>query len=101
MHRLSGLDSMFLSLESTTNLFQVGAIAVLDPSTAPPGSPPPHEGLRRVIEQRLHVLTPLRRRLVSVPGGLDHPRWLEDETPDLDRHVIPARLPAPGGPLEL
>lgn len=101
MQRLTGLDSMFLSLESATNLFQVGAIAVLDPSTAPPGSPPPHEGLRRVIEERLHMLAPLRQRLVTVPGGLDHPRWLEDETLDLDHHVIAAELPAPAGPREL
>jgi diacylglycerol O-acyltransferase / wax synthase len=101
MQRLSGLDSMFLSLESATNLFQVGAIAVLDPSTAPPGSPPPHEGLRRVIEQRLHILPALRQRVLSVPGGLDHPRWVEDEALDLDHHVIRAELPAPVSPRDL
>ena len=41
MQRLSGIDSMFLSLESPTNLFQVGAVSVIDPSTAPAGSPRP------------------------------------------------------------
>lgn len=100
MHRLSGMDSMFLSLESPTNLFQVGAVTVLDPATAPPGSPPPHEALRRVVAERLDRLAPLRRRLVGAPGGLDHPRWVE-VTPDLGRHIVRGALPAPGTEREL
>jgi len=101
MQPLSGLDSMFLSLESETNLFHVGAVAVFDPSTAPAGSPSPHEGLRRVIEDRLHLLAPLRRRAVSVPGGFDHPHWVEDRDLDLGRHLIRGALPSPGGSDEL
>jgi len=101
VQRLSGLDSLVVSLESPTNLFQVGAITVLDPATAPPGSPPPHEALRQVIESRLHLLSPFRRRLVEVPAGLDHPRWVEDRRPDLSRHVRRGALPSPGGESEL
>ena len=100
MRPLSGIDSMFLSLESSTNLFHVGAVSVLDPSTAPEGSPPPHEALRRVIESRLDRLPPFRRKLVTVPGGLDHPRWIED-APDLERHIRRGALPAPGDDREL
>jgi diacylglycerol O-acyltransferase / wax synthase len=101
MQRLSGIDSMFLSLESQTNLFQVGALSIIDPSTAPEGSPPPYEALRRVILERLHLLAPFRRRLVAVPGGLDHPRWIEDPDFDIDRHLRRGALPSPGGPAEL
>ena len=101
MQRLSGIDSMFLSLESPTNLFQVGAVSVIDPSTAPAGSPLPYEALRRVILDRLHLLAPFRRRLVPVPGGLDHPRWIEDPDFDVDHHLHRGALPAPGGPVEL
>lgn len=101
MHRLSGLDSFFVSLESPTNLLHVGAIAVLDPSTAPPGSPPSYEALHRVVESRLHLLPPLRRRLLTVPGGFDHPRWVEDRPPDLQRHLLRGALPSPGGEREL
>lgn len=100
MQRLTGLDSLFLSLESPTNMFQVGAVTVLDPSTAPAGTPPPYEALRQVIAERLHLLPPFRRRLATVPGGLDHPCWVEDE-PDLDWHVRRGALPSPGGPAEL
>ena len=101
MKRLGGLDSLFVTLESPTSLFHVGAVGVFDPSTAPPGSPPPFEGIRRVLEQRLHLLGPFRQRLVRVPGSLDHPRWIEDPDLDLDNHVLRGALPAPGGPSEL
>ncbi len=101
MRRLSGLDSMFLSLESDTNLFHVGAVAVLDPSTAPEGAPPPHEAFVRVVESRLDQLPQFRRRLVGVPTGLDHPRWLEDTKVDLAHHIKRGALPSPGGEREL
>ena len=101
MRRLTGLESIFVSAETPTNLFHVGAVAVLDPSTAPAGSPPPHEALMQVIEERMHLLTPFRRRLVKVPGGLDHPRWAEEGTVDLRQHVIRAALPQPAGMSEL
>ena len=91
---------MFVSLESATNLFQVGAVTVLDPSTAPPGAPPPHEALRRVLEDRLDRLGPFCRRVVTAPGGIDHPRWVACR-PDLDRHVRRAALPGPGSDVEL
>ena len=100
VQRLSGLDSLFVSLESQTNLFQVGAIAVLDPATAPDRSPPPYEAFRSVVENRMHLIPPFRRKLVPVPGGLDHPRWVED-SPDLDRHLRRGALPSPGGDCEL
>jgi diacylglycerol O-acyltransferase len=100
MRPLTGIDSMFLSLESPTNLFHVGAISVLDPSTAPDDSPPPHEALRKVVESRLDRLPPFRTRLVTVPGGIDHPRWVDD-VPELEYHIRRGALPAPGGEAQL
>jgi diacylglycerol O-acyltransferase len=100
MRPLTGIDSLFVSLESRTNLMHVGAVSVLDPSTAPPDSPPPYEALRMVVENRLDRLPPFRKRLVEVPGGLDHARWVQCE-PDLGRHVRRGALPSPGGEREL
>ncbi|MDE3086601.1 MAG: wax ester/triacylglycerol synthase family O-acyltransferase [Acidobacteriota bacterium] len=100
MRDLSGVDSMFLALESRTNLFQVGAVSVLDPATAPDGAPAPHAALQQVLAGRLDRLGPMRRRLVPVPGDVDNPRWVEGE-PDLDRHVRRGALPAPGSEREL
>lgn len=101
MRRLTGLESFFVSAETPTNLFHVGAVAVLDPSTAPPGSPPPHEALAQVLAERMHLLAPFRRRLVSVPGGLGHAYWAEEGSVNLSNHVIRAALPKPGGMHEL
>lgn len=100
MQRLRGIDSMFVSLESSTNLLHVGAIAVLDPSTAPAGGPPPVEALRAVLAARLDRLPSLRRRLAPVPGGLQHPRWV-GAVPDLGLHVRHRAIPRPGGEHEL
>ena len=47
-------------------------------------------------EDRLHLLEPLRRRLVNVPVGLDHPFWIEDPDFDLDFHVRHTAVPPPG-----
>src|SRR5215469_6339366 len=92
---------MFVSIESPTNPFHVGAVTVLDPSTAPPGTPHPFDALRRVIGDRIHLIPMFRRRLVEVPGGLDHPRWIEDRDFDVDQHLQRGALPTPGGPVEL
>lgn len=101
MRRLSGLESFFLSAETPTNLLHVGAVTVFDPSTAPDGSPGRYEALCRVLEERMNLLPPFRRRLVGVPGGLDHARWVEDAEFDVRHHVMRAALPPPGGMAEL
>ena len=104
MEPLSGLDAAFLSLESETSRLHVGAVLVLDP---PEGrrslfSPSTRFAqIRRMIEQRVHLVRPLRQRVVRMPFGLHHPVWVDDGDFDLDDHVRRAGLPAPGGPREL
>src|ERR1700755_764001 len=41
-------------------------------------------------------LEPLRRRLVEVPFGLDHPYWVADADVDLDFHIREIHLARPG-----
>ena len=100
MQELRGVDSMFLALESSTNLFQVGAVTVLDPATAPDGALPPYEAMHQVLAGRIDRLAPMRRRLVEVPGGMGNPRWA-DADPELARHLRRGALPAPGSEREL
>jgi len=52
--------------------------------------------VRRAVEERIHLLTPFRERLVDVPFGLDHPYWVEDPHFDLDYHIRGARVAPPG-----
>jgi WS/DGAT/MGAT family acyltransferase len=59
------------------------------------------EVFRRTIARRLHLLDPLRYRLVDIPARLHHPMWLQDCAVDLDYHLRRVQVPAPGGRREL
>jgi diacylglycerol O-acyltransferase / wax synthase len=99
MQRLRGFDASFLHFETATNHLHVGQACVFDPSTAPAGHS--FDNVRQLIEDRIHLIPPFRRRLAEVPLGLHHPVWLEDPDFDLDYHLRRAALPAPGGACEL
>jgi WS/DGAT/MGAT family acyltransferase len=99
MHRLSGLDASFLALETPANHMHVMGVAVVDPSDAPADFG--FERFVRHIAERLPLIPPFRRRLVTVPFGIDAPVWIEDPAFDLDYHLRHVTAPAPGGPSEL
>jgi diacylglycerol O-acyltransferase len=104
MEPLGGLDGAFLALETNTNHLHVAAVMVLDP---PEGrrslfsSSTRFTQIRRVIEQRIHLVPPLRQRALRVPWGLHHPVWVDDPEFDLDDHLRRASVPEPGGRAEL
>src|SRR2546426_3619201 len=95
MRQLTSLDAQFLALESARQAGHVGGLAILDPSTAPGGSLD-CEDIKRLMEERLPLLPPMRWRLAEVPLGLDYPYWVDDPDFDLDFHVRELALPAPG-----
>ena len=99
MKRLSGVDSMFLYMETPTNHMHVAGVFLLDPTTAPDGFS--FARVHSMVAQRLNRAAPFRRRLVEVPFRLAHPLWIEDPDFDLDYHVRRACLPSPGGRAEL
>jgi WS/DGAT/MGAT family acyltransferase len=104
MQPLVGMDAAFLALETPTTPMHVGVALVLDPpeGTRSLFSPSTrYAQIRRVIEQRLHLITPLRQRAIRVPFGLHHPVWVDDPEFDLDDHLSRASLPSPGGRAEL
>jgi WS/DGAT/MGAT family acyltransferase len=84
--RVQGMDAAFLEMESPTMHLHVVGVLVLDPSTA--GVELSAERLASLFAERLHLIPPFRRRVVEVPGGLDHPRWIEDPDFDLGRHIF-------------
>jgi WS/DGAT/MGAT family acyltransferase len=94
VQQLTGLDATFLYMETGATLGHVCGVALLDPQT--PEGRLTFDTVRAVVEQRLHLLPPLRRRLVEVPLGIDRPYWVEDPHFDLDFHVRELALPAPG-----
>jgi WS/DGAT/MGAT family acyltransferase len=99
VQQLTGLDAAFLAMETDSVFGHVGSVVVVDPSTAP--EPLTLERLTGLIDRRLHLIPPFRRRLVTVPLGLDQPYWIEDPDFDLEYHVRELALPEPGNDKQL
>ena len=94
MQQLTGLDGAFLAMETHAVFGHVGSVCIVDPTTA--SDTLTLERLSEVVEARLHLVPPFRRRLATVPLGLDQPYWIEDPDFDLEYHVREIALPSPG-----
>jgi WS/DGAT/MGAT family acyltransferase len=91
MELLSGVDGVFLNLETAATPMHVGSLHLFE-------TPPGYKGnffaaVRRMMESRMVPV--LRRRLAALPLQLANPVWLQGEI-DLDYHIRRVRLPAPG-----
>src|SRR5947209_13306173 len=94
MRQLTGLDSAFLNLENATQFGHVSGLSIF---TRPEIERyEPYAAWKEQLEERLHLLEPLRRRLAEVPLGLDHPFWINDPDFDLQFHVRHTAVPPPG-----
>jgi len=100
MRQLTSLDAQFLALENARQTGHVAGLAIYDTSTAPNGRLSCAE-MKELIASRLHLLPPLRWRLVEVPLGADYPYWVDDTDFDLDFHVRELALPPPGDGTQL
>src|ERR1044072_5033438 len=98
MKPLSGMDASFLYMETPSQLAHVVGTLILDPSAGEGFS---YERIVEGLRNRMHLLEPFRRRLVTVPFNLGHPVWIEDPDFDLESHVHRAAVPAPGTMREL
>ena len=98
MKRLSGLDSMFLSLETPRWPMHVAGLTVLDPREAPGFG---FEQVRDSFAERIGRVPKMMWKLKEVPWGLDRPVWVEDRDFDVDRHFERVAVKAPGGRREL
>jgi diacylglycerol O-acyltransferase / wax synthase len=95
MRQLTSLDAQFLAVESARIYGHVAFLGVYDPATAP-GGRLDMDSVKALLEERLHLLPPLKWRLAPVPLGLDLPYWVEDPDFDLDFHVRESAVPPPG-----
>ncbi|HEY2214164.1 MAG TPA: wax ester/triacylglycerol synthase family O-acyltransferase [Acidimicrobiales bacterium] len=99
VQRMYGIDPMFIYSETAESPMEVAFTCVFDPATAPDGYS--FENVRQRVAQRLPHVPLLRRKLVPVPLGLDHPRWVDDPDFDLDNHLHRTRLADNSGRLGL
>ncbi|PRC46315.1 wax ester/triacylglycerol synthase family O-acyltransferase, partial [Mycobacterium sp. ITM-2017-0098] len=99
MKRLNGMDAMLLYSETPNLHTHTLKVAVLDASGY--DGEYGFDAFRRTVERRLHLLEPLRYRLIDIPWRLHHPMWMQECPVDLDYHLRRVRVPAPGGRREL
>jgi WS/DGAT/MGAT family acyltransferase len=93
------MDAMLLYGETPNLHTHTLKVAVID--TADFDGEFSFDVVRRTIASRLHLLDPLRYRLIDIPLRLHHPMWLENCPVDLDYHLRRVRVPSPGGRREL
>ncbi len=93
MKQLSGLDAIFLYMETPTTYGHVNGLSIYERPS------PDFDPFRAVYERfgsLVGHLEPFRRRVVDVPFGLDHPYWIDDPNFDLDYPVREIGLAPPG-----
>ncbi|MBA2280507.1 MAG: wax ester/triacylglycerol synthase family O-acyltransferase [Acidimicrobiia bacterium] len=93
------MDASFLYMETPSAHAHVVGTMVLDPSTSPVAYS--FERVVDLILERLHLLAPFRRRLVTVPFQISHPLWIEDPDFDIENHMHRTVVRAPGSMHEL
>jgi diacylglycerol O-acyltransferase len=98
MKQLTGLDATFLFMETSSQFGHVSSFSIFE---RPGDDYEPLAAWRGQIERRLHLLEPLRRRLRTVPFGIDHPYWVDDPDFDLDFHIRHTGVAPPGDDHEL
>lgn len=95
MQQTSGLDAVFLFMETSSAPMHIASVGIFDPSTAPDGI----VRFKRIIQtamERAHLAPYLRQRLVEVPFNADFPYWIRDESFDPEFHIRHVALPKPG-----
>nr|WP_242533373.1 wax ester/triacylglycerol synthase family O-acyltransferase [Niveibacterium umoris] len=91
---MTGLDGLFLHLETEATPMHVAALHVFEPP--PAASADFHAAVRRMMGERIDLAPMLRRKLAALPWQFANPVWVEDEDFDLDLHVRSVLLPCPG-----
>jgi diacylglycerol O-acyltransferase / wax synthase len=96
------MDAMLLYSETPNLHTHTLKVAVIDAGTAANSDTEfTLDLVRQTLLSRMHLLNPLRYKLVDIPWRLHHPMWLENCDVDLDYHLRRVRVPAPGGRRQL
>jgi len=99
MKSLSGLDGLFLHLETPATPMHVGSLSLLQ-------LPDGHRGdfcgsVRRLYARRLPRAPVLSRTLATLPLQVWNPVWVQADAVDLEYHIQRVVLPRPGTQAQL
>jgi diacylglycerol O-acyltransferase len=81
-----------LAVESASTPMHLATVELFDP----PEDGFDYRRLVALVGDRLAFVPRYRQRLMSVPGGLARPVWVDDDDFDLTYHVRQSALPRPG-----
>lgn len=95
---MSGVDATFLYFETPNSHMHVLGTIVIDHSEVPGWSA---DNVIRLINERIDLLPPFRRKIVTATLRLHHPFWVDVPNVNIADHVRRVRCPAPGGMAEL
>lgn len=91
---LSNVDAAWLRMEHPTNLMTITAVMSFAERLD-------FAALKSLIEDRLLAQDRFRQRVVESSVPFVSPRWVDDNTFNLNSHLIRVALPDPGGKTEL
>ena len=91
---LSGLDALFLHLETAEMPMHVGSLSLLEPPAGYTGGFV--EDVRRHMAARLHLAPAFTRKLAEMPLGLANPVWINVPDVNVVHHIHHVQLPRPG-----
>jgi diacylglycerol O-acyltransferase / wax synthase len=95
MERLTGLESLYLRLETDSMPMNASSLTIYDRSAAPGGNVD-FADIQRYIAARAYRLGIFRRRLAALPLSIARPYWVDDPGFDIEFHVRHIALPKPG-----
>ncbi len=95
---LTGLDALFLYLESGGTPMHVASLVRIDP---PKRARNFAETVRQHLLARLAPIPIIRRVLEEAPLALGHPVWRDSDHVDIESHVSIRRVARPGGETQL
>jgi diacylglycerol O-acyltransferase len=100
MDKLTALDANFLYAESAQVINHVASVQEF---SLPNGSTSTEfvAGLKTFLMDRIHTVPYLSRKIIEVPGGVDHPSWVRDTAFHIDNHVYEVVLDFPGSHAQL
>ena len=88
--QLAGMDAAFLALETPELPMHIVGVLLLDPAG---GADFSVSRLRQLVADRVHLMPPFCRRLVTTPFSLDKPYWHYDSGIDVNTHITEQKLP--------
>lgn len=92
--RLTSLDASFLYLENERAPLHIGATTILEGELDV-------EAVKRDLVSKMHLIPRYRQHVVFAPYNIGHPTWEDDPDFDINNHVVPVRLAAPGSEAQL